>query len=199
MYRHEYTKTRQPTPEEWARIEQIANWVIENTPETVKLPGPLAVSEPLRGTLHTLYEFKDRFSDELLDDEIDLEHEPSNVVQEFYGSKAIRLNSAYDGGSWFTLTSMTEEQDREFGLDGYCDTKRRPYDLLVCAILALVEHWIPGLLLLKSEGNATDWQPAIDFAKGYDPAVEVPRAVRFGTHANTRTVIDRPAYMDFRA
>ena len=199
MYRHTYVKTRQPTPEEWARIEQIANWVIENAPERVNIPGDPEATAPLRGTLHTLYEFKDRFSGELLDDEIDLEHDPSNVIQEWYGDKAIRLNAAYSGGDWFTLTSAAPASDQEHRRIITCNTERKPYDLLVCAILALVDHWVPGLLRLSSDGAARDWQPAIDFAKGYDPAVEVPESIRTGTGPATEPVITPPAAMDFRA
>jgi hypothetical protein len=45
-----------------------------------------------------------------------------------------------------------------------CKTERLPYDLVVCAILAIAREHAPALIRVTSDGNATDWQPALCFA-----------------------------------
>ena len=177
MHCHYFTKTRVPTEQEWAQIEAIANWVVENAPETVPMASEGQEETKLRGTLITLHEFFETHAQELLDDEIELEHSPSNVVQEFMGVPAIRLNGAYQaGGGFFTFTKDNPVNDRHHDVT-HCDTARKPYDHLVCAILALIDHQVPGLLKLRSDGSPDDWAAAISYAKGYDPTVTLPSAI----------------------
>lgn len=197
MYCHHFPKTRIPTDEEWAQIESIANWVIENAPETALLPDGNPDELALRDTLITLHEFYETYAQELLDDEIPLEHSPSNVVQEFMGVPAIRLNGRFKAGAgFFTFTKDDPVNDRDQQVT-HCNTERKPYDLLVCAMLALIDHQIPGLLELRSDGTPDDWADAINYAAGYDPSVPVPAGVYASNEGESRLSI--PEHLDFRA
>ena len=47
----------------------------------------------------------------------------------------------------------------------FCKTNRKPYDLVVCAVLAIATQRAPGWLrITSSDGDASDWQPAVDWA-----------------------------------
>lgn len=49
----------------------------------------------------------------------------------------------------------------------FCKTERKPYDLLVCAMLLAVTEIAPSALLVSSDGDirGKDWQSARDFLK----------------------------------
>lgn len=50
-----------------------------------------------------------------------------------------------------------------------CKTSRKPYDLIVCALLLAISEIALGALTLRSDGNmkvnSADWQPARDYLK----------------------------------
>lgn len=50
-----------------------------------------------------------------------------------------------------------------------CKTARKPYDLLVTALLILVRHHAPGVCSISSDGNAADWQPTLDWMNSVSP------------------------------
>ena len=46
---------------------------------------------------------------------------------------------------------------------GFCKTARKPYDLLVClSLLSFLNHYGSNIFQLSSDGNAEDWQEAVD-------------------------------------
>jgi hypothetical protein len=47
----------------------------------------------------------------------------------------------------------------------FCKTARRPYDLIVCSVLLLVEHYAPEDVLVKSDGDYNDWAEARQYVK----------------------------------
>lgn len=53
-----------------------------------------------------------------------------------------------------------EKQPGEFS---FCKTARKPYDLLVCATLIVVDAMAPGALEITSDGEPAEWMPALDF------------------------------------
>lgn len=53
--------------------------------------------------------------------------------------------------------------DIPFGFD-FCKTERKPYDLLVCAALAVMQDRAPGGWRIGSDGDLSDWQPALTWA-----------------------------------
>ena len=56
-----------------------------------------------------------------------------------------------------------------------CTTARKPYDLLVCATLLLVNHYAPQARSINSDGNAEDWWPALELVrKNIDQTITLP-------------------------
>ena len=46
---------------------------------------------------------------------------------------------------------------------GFCKTARKPYDLFVClALLSFTDHFPSHVFKLSSDGDAEDWQEAVD-------------------------------------
>jgi hypothetical protein len=46
---------------------------------------------------------------------------------------------------------------------GFCKTARKPYDLFVClALLSFYEYFPSDVFTLSSDGDAEDWQEAVD-------------------------------------
>lgn len=46
---------------------------------------------------------------------------------------------------------------------GFCKTARKPYDLFVClTLLSFTEYFPSDVFQLSSDGNAEDWQEAVD-------------------------------------
>jgi hypothetical protein len=61
----------------------------------------------------------------------------------------------------------------------FTKTERKPYDLLVCAVLATAQHLFHGWIVVTSDGEREDWASACAWARkvtGYD--VQVPHSVK---------------------
>lgn len=41
-----------------------------------------------------------------------------------------------------------------------CNTARKPYDLVVCAVLIRLAYWFPEGVEITTEGTPEDWEPA---------------------------------------
>lgn len=53
--------------------------------------------------------------------------------------------------------------DKETGLMfGFCKTARKPYDTMVCLALISMKRWFMKDVLISSDGDRSDWQPAMD-------------------------------------
>jgi hypothetical protein len=58
-----------------------------------------------------------------------------------------------------------------------CKTDRKPYDLLVCAVLAVAHHLAPDWLVITSDGDRDEWADAVAWASkvtGYDLDIPMP-------------------------
>ena len=56
----------------------------------------------------------------------------------------------------------------------FCKTARKPYDLLVCCtLIALANNLPPDSFSFSSDGDAADWQPALDL---YTKIIGEPQA-----------------------
>lgn len=47
----------------------------------------------------------------------------------------------------------------------FCKTARKPYDTVVTAMLAVLKHWLGDLIDVSSDGDASDWEQGVNFAK----------------------------------
>ncbi len=62
-----------------------------------------------------------------------------------------------DGHETFVLAQKVENF-------AFCTTAAKPYDIVVTAILAVVHQHASDKINLDSDGDDSDWQPAVDFA-----------------------------------
>jgi hypothetical protein len=61
----------------------------------------------------------------------------------------------------------------------FCKTERKPYDLVVCALLILVGRFAPDAFTIGSDGDPADWQPALDWVRAtVCPECELPFSKR---------------------
>lgn len=44
-----------------------------------------------------------------------------------------------------------------------CKTARKPYDMVVMAVLLLMDHFAPEVWRISSDGGRSEWQPAINW------------------------------------
>lgn len=64
------------------------------------------------------------------------------------------------------------------GAHHFCKTGHRPYDLVVCAVLAVAEQLAPDVYRVSSDGEPDKWQPGLAFATkvlGFE--VKLPKGV----------------------
>ncbi len=47
----------------------------------------------------------------------------------------------------------------------FCKTARKPYDVVVTAVLATVAHLAPGAITVSSDGNPAEWADGIALAR----------------------------------
>ena len=83
----------------------------------------------------------------------------------------IWFNGAGDAGhETFYFPRITEEQSAwrqgEPEVFSFCKTARKPYDDLVCALLAILAERIPEQIEVSSDGSACEWTPALSWASG---------------------------------
>ena len=75
---------------------------------------------------------------------------------------------------WFNGESKTDMDHETFSINwkdeeafGFCKTARKPYDLLVClCLLSLLNHYGSEIFQLSSDGDASEWQEAVDRYNG---------------------------------
>jgi hypothetical protein len=126
-------------------------------------------------TFEETYHPDEGFSDE----PVNLNHTDPNVVQKIWGKPAICFEGKGElGHEPFLLTSADVETDQEFSpCIGFCKTARKPYDMLVCATLILVNNIAPDLLDIRSDGGIEDWEPALRLARTFDKSTTLPKAI----------------------
>jgi hypothetical protein len=180
-YTHYFTKNRAPSPQEWGAIEQIALYLIENTPLHSNSAGGLCRDQPLKGALATYEERVGSGIEAFTNASVPVDHKNPNVVQMLQNHPAIIFDGKGDLGSEpFVLTSLGPEIDREIATDlSWCKTNRMPYDLLVCAMLILINHFFPDLLFISSDGGIDDWEPALRLARTFDSNANLPDTIDF--------------------
>ncbi len=95
-----------------------------------------------------------------------------------YADDCIRLNGRErDRGAYETFmlpTVLRDADDR-----GFTKTGRRSYDVVVCAVLATMEHYAPTIIRASSDGAPLDWVDGVRLARDItgDNAIGLPRAV----------------------
>jgi len=124
----------------------------------------------------------------------------SETAGGYYKDRAIKICGGYGEGDpvfdeneiWFNGDKERELDHETFHFprvynpppywsepdeDGYyfdcCKTARKPYDLLVCAVLILAKIHFKDRIRIRSDGTLSDWWPAFNFMKGL--GFEIPK------------------------
>ncbi len=68
------------------------------------------------------------------------------------------------------LNGIAEKGHETFVFPGdtgfnFCKTARKPYDVIVIAILAIAEYYAPTVFKIDSDGCSGDWVPGLKLAK----------------------------------
>lgn len=195
-YSHYFEKKRKPTAEEWKAIEHVANFLIEKAPARTTSAGGFYPDDPLFGYLITYVEKEDPETGKYIDEAVAIDHANPNVVQAMEGNPCICFDGVEDlGHETFLLTNQGPVEDSAMsGSMNWCQTGRKPYDLLVCALLILINDIAPDLLAIRSDGNVDDWEPALQFARTYNDQVSLPKAV--DPEAQWQTTVPLRQFLD---
>lgn len=59
---------------------------------------------------------------------------------------------------------LTKARNKEVDAD-YCKTARKPYDLVVCAVLIVLQHHAPDVWSISTDGTLEDWDPAREWVE----------------------------------
>ena len=76
-------------------------------------------------------------------------------------SEVITFNGVGEMGHETFCLEREKEND---GFD-FCKTHRKPYDLVVCAVLIVVHTHAPGWRNINSDGDLQDWVPALHWVR----------------------------------
>ena len=103
--------------------------------------------------------------------------EIQDIINKLPQSKDILRGGLGEGEPIINETEVWFNGDEELGNDhetfsinwkdtepfGFCKTARKPYDLFVClALLSFTEYFPSDVFTLSSDGDAEDWQEAVD-------------------------------------
>ncbi len=77
-------------------------------------------------------------------------------------------------------TQGLQPHERFGGYWAFCKTAHKPYDVIVTAVLAAMEHTAPLCIEVTSDGDVADWQAGLVLARLAldDETVDVPKSVR---------------------
>lgn len=75
--------------------------------------------------------------------------------------------------------SRREWDDGKFPFN-FTKTGRRPYDLIVVAVLCIVDFYAKNAYNISSNGNSLEWQAGLEFARTTldNPRIDLPAGVR---------------------
>jgi hypothetical protein len=59
----------------------------------------------------------------------------------------------------------------------FCKTNGKPYDKFVTAILIIADNIAPGAIVVKSDGDAGDWQDGLDMGHQYMIGLKKPKDI----------------------
>jgi len=87
----------------------------------------------------------------------------------------IALNGSNEDDRSHETFSITKKKNPEFN---FCKTAQKEYDVAVVAILCIMEHFAPGKLDIRSDGDHADWADGLKLAKQIVPTATIPSQVR---------------------
>lgn len=144
-YSHHWRLVKKPTPAAWGPLVLDCQTLIGNLPECSHSAGGYYAAEPL--TLRG----------------------PSGKGTPIVSQRRIAFNGdlsmELDHES-FELKPARTKQSRQL----WCKTARKPYDLVVCAVLICAwNRFGPGTIEIGGDGDWSDWKPALDWVRATLP------------------------------
>lgn len=89
-------------------------------------------------------------------------------------AKEIRFNGNAIDDQGHETFCITKAKDPEFN---FCKTASKPYDVVVVAVLCIVNHFAPDVFQIGSDGNANDWAAGHELAQRIIPEVKIPPGI----------------------
>jgi len=77
-----------------------------------------------------------------------------------FSQERIDFNGVDESSHETFRVELNKDTESEF-----CKTAQKPYDILVCACLIILDHYIPTFKV-SSDGDESDWQPAVELCRG---------------------------------
>lgn len=78
-------------------------------------------------------------------------------------------------------------------MSDFCKTDRKPYDFAVCAVLILAYNHLPDIVLVTSDGDAYDWDPALNWVRhNIWPGALLPPGIKSAVLPSDSGLLERP-------
>jgi hypothetical protein len=87
------------------------------------------------------------------------------------------------GEAHFAFNGREDDGHETFYIAGdvrgftFCKTARKPYDVVVTAILCLCEFYTKGTFGVISDGEPSDWQDGLKLARRIEAKCKIPKGV----------------------
>lgn len=165
-YTHYYTQNRILTDREWQDLTIIFHHMLNHLPAHSQSAGGYFADYPL--TIHDGY----------------------GTGQPEVNGRSLVFNGD-DSNDMAHETFYINRNGRGFH---FCKTARKPYDLIVCAVLLVLCEVAPAAFDMSSDGDMAgeEWQPARDFLRSL-PSLPKPEDVTYGEPlAGMETVFSMP-------
>lgn len=154
------------TEEDWQPFIKACRVLYKNMPEYSESAGNCYPDEPLFLGGCNRYE-KAQFT---------LDHVYFNGSD---GMKRIKKEGYWEDSSDKDLGHETFDFRRVVHHE-FCKTARKPYDLMVCAVLILAKFYLKDIRV-SSDGDEDDWKPALEFVGKHFPLASMNwKATGFG-------------------
>lgn len=143
-YMHRYKQVKAATQKQWAKIKADVEKLLLTLPPVSESAGGkfshftlmIANAAGVPGTLPVVTD--DEIALNGVEGKIDLAHE----------------------SLWITRAKNTVPDA------DYCRTARKPYDIVVCGVLLVLQHHAPGVWDISTDGTLEDWDPAREWVEG---------------------------------
>lgn len=137
-YTHYFAQTLPAHPVRWNKVVADVRKLLDNLPEHSESAGGYYADAPLEIDAIALCE-----------DHIILNGKGPDAEK-----RALGLDLSHED---FFLSRTGDGRT-------FVKTNRKPYDLVVCATLIVVNDYLPGVFQIRSDGSTDDWMAAKDWA-----------------------------------
>lgn len=160
-YEHYWKQKRKFTDTEWALIRTDFKRLHDNLPEHSESAGGLYKDELLEIVGPEGQLIVKKLDGTVIGAEICDEY---RVAFNGGGGELTKIDPRHR--PYYDLSFEGFELTKYFRTLNYsCKTERKPYDLLVCSVLTSAKIHAGDAILVSSDGNQADWEPALKLVK----------------------------------